>query len=862
MKKLFLGLVTILVSLSLFGCNSEPQVDFLKEAYDDLTIEGDLNNVVDDIELTTKINEVVIIWSSSNVDVISITGEVTRPSVDTTVLLTAELEYNNETKEKEFNLKVIAQTNDSVLVDSAYNQLTLETTYTEDIYLIDEIDDVTITWSSSNTSVVSNNGLVTRPSVDTNVLLTATLTYNEVVKTKEFTVTIKAEVITDGLTDQEVVNLAKTNLALNGDLDNVTSNISLPTTLDGVTITWATSNDNVISTEGIVSRLADDTTVLLTATLKLNDATATKEFSVIVIGDPNAESASDAQKVNEAAEMLDIEGDLDNVTEDLNLPLSYEEVNVTWKSNNEEVLSNTGVVVRPTVDTEVILTATLSLNAATETLRFYVTVLAVELSDQEKVDYVKNNLVIDMDLENVTSKIQLPYSVEGIDDVTVVWSSSNELVVDKYGNVSRQDVNVTLVLTATITLNDITTTKEYTVTVLELESISLEDAINSTVNTDVVVKDLIVMSLSKDGYYVTDNTNIIFVYTGSTPNVEVGDLGMLSGTRAVYYDLQQIKSASFTVKGTDTVTINPIELSIEEYYALENRNGYYKLEGTLVSTMILESNGIKVNFSQNQLSTDILHDFVGEDISINVFTHIFKSNEAYVYFNGTEEDITIKVLTDQEKVDRVLSELTLDEKVSADMTLITTSHDATITWSSNNEEVISNNGVVVRQDTETEVVLTATITLNDVTTTKDFTVTVLAKPSGDVQEVTFDFRIGQNMGTEYKTSTFNFFNDTIFALTSLTSTWGGVNGGVDGGIKFGSGSKNGSFTIESSEVVITKVVVTSKYYDSTSSLVVNGTPQTITSEFTEYTFDINSNTLTIGSDAKRIWVEQITIFYE
>lgn len=48
----------------------------------------------------------------------------------------------------------------------------------------------TITWSSSNTSVISNSGVVTRTSADTNVTMTATITYQGQTATKSFVLTV------------------------------------------------------------------------------------------------------------------------------------------------------------------------------------------------------------------------------------------------------------------------------------------------------------------------------------------------------------------------------------------------------------------------------------------------------------------------------------------------------------------------------------------------------------------------------------------------------------------------------------------------------------------------------------------------
>ncbi len=67
--------------------------------------------------------------------------------------------------------------------------------------------------------------------------------------------------------------------------------------------------------------------------------------------------------------------------------------------------------------------------------------------------------------------------------------------------------------------------------------------------------------------------------------------------------------------------------------------------------------------------------------------------------------------------------------VTQDVTLATASGDVTISWASNNASVISNSGVVVRpshEDDDATVVLTATLSYDGETLTKEFTLVVLA----------------------------------------------------------------------------------------------------------------------------------------
>jgi hypothetical protein len=157
---------------------------------------------------------------------------------------------------------------------------------------------VTIAWVSSDTSAIKDStggtlGTVTRPTYtagDKNVTLTATITSSEdtdVKDTKVFDVTVKAA----DMTDAEAVALAKKELTIDGDLNNVTANLTLKTSgAHGTTITWASSNTTAIKdstggTLGAVTRPnGADQRVTLTATITKNSSNVTKAFDVVVKG--------------------------------------------------------------------------------------------------------------------------------------------------------------------------------------------------------------------------------------------------------------------------------------------------------------------------------------------------------------------------------------------------------------------------------------------------------------------------------------------------------------------------------------------------------------------------------------------------
>ena len=96
-------------------------------------------------------------------------------------------------------------------LDEAVNNLSLEylSQIKEDINLpVDGLNNAEISWESSNTNVINNDGLVTRPLMgeeDEVVTLTATITLGELEDTKAFEMTVKADetVVEEGIYNQK-----------------------------------------------------------------------------------------------------------------------------------------------------------------------------------------------------------------------------------------------------------------------------------------------------------------------------------------------------------------------------------------------------------------------------------------------------------------------------------------------------------------------------------------------------------------------------------------------------------------------------------------------------------------------------------
>lgn len=130
--------------------------------------------------------------------------------------------------------------------------LDLPTTSTEDLALPAKAGGSVISWESSKPSVVSANGVVTRPAAKAGhatVTLTATATYAGYTATRDFAVTVPED-----LTDRQKVDNALKDIVIH-DEDAIRGNITLPAKgARDVTFTWQSSDPRVVTATGEVTR--------------------------------------------------------------------------------------------------------------------------------------------------------------------------------------------------------------------------------------------------------------------------------------------------------------------------------------------------------------------------------------------------------------------------------------------------------------------------------------------------------------------------------------------------------------------------------------------------------------------------------
>lgn len=191
---------------------------------------------------------------------------------------------------------------------------------------------------------------------------------------------VAQEYLSDSIAAVEVVAADKEALSIP---ESTMLDLELPNTGSSgfSTITWKSGNPKVISHDGTVTRPETDTNVTLTATIKAGNATDTREFTVTVL------KADPQEDLKLYAEQLTLNAGY--ISEDITLPVSSGEAKVDWSSSAPGVISQYGVVTRPNTNTEVTLTATLSLDDADDVeKKFNVIVLA---EGGNVVTYVSND---------------------------------------------------------------------------------------------------------------------------------------------------------------------------------------------------------------------------------------------------------------------------------------------------------------------------------------------------------------------------------------------------------------------------------------------------------------------------------------
>ncbi|WP_281613060.1 immunoglobulin-like domain-containing protein [Flammeovirga sp. SubArs3] len=468
-----------------------------------------------------------------------------------------------------------------------------------------------------------------------------------------------------------------------------------------------------------------------------------------------SEESTDEEMVAEAKENLVISfasgDDAMMVTQNVTLPVEGDnEVAVSWVSSNTSVISNDGVVVRQDVDIEVTLTATLSKNDVSDTKDFVLKVLGESAPAEPEVDNLIPNFKFTDDLgapsfdgwtKNTAEAPNTLDVIAGVDD-------HNIAVVDKQNSDGNWNALIIGLPWQNIDYSDQEDSVAFTLSA-KLKA-SNDDGAIFRFYFRYRTKDENGLQVNNDIYsdrYTLTSSEEVYTTSFKLPkdayqwNLSVQFGGSDSGAPAeILFSYPKLFVEEADQGPTDEEKLAEAVEALEVLFADGNDANNVSQNITLVNeglnnTTVTWDASAHANIT-NDGEVTITDDEVTADIVATVTLGDLSGQKSFTLTTAASSDDVI--------VERVAGKLEVEyaegdsqEAVTASVTL-TTSYDeyeeVQIEWESSNDAVITSTGVLTVPMEVTEVTLTATITLNETSTTKSFVLTVLNNEEELIQE--------------------------------------------------------------------------------------------------------------------------------
>lgn len=183
---------------------------------------------------------------------------------------------------KDLNDEVFAQQIDEAIAEAAFDFSDIRS----NIVLPNSIGaGITCEWESDNTDALTSTGVAARGTSDVSLKLTLTATKGEISRQKTYDAVVRAT-----LSDQEAAEHDLEMLTLKGNINNLRSDLLLPSASEeGSIISWKSSDESYITNSGRFMRVAPKGNgkqkVTLTAIATKGEGSATRDFEVYVAED-------------------------------------------------------------------------------------------------------------------------------------------------------------------------------------------------------------------------------------------------------------------------------------------------------------------------------------------------------------------------------------------------------------------------------------------------------------------------------------------------------------------------------------------------------------------------------------------------
>jgi len=720
---------------------------------------GDTSAVTENLTLPmTGANGSTITWRTTNPAVVQADGTVHRGLDTKSATLTATITNGSASDTKQFTVTVLGTETAEEKVESDKETLNLgDITAVRANLTLPETGakGTTITWETSDATVITENGVVTRGDADTTVTLTATIKYGDVTDTKVFTVTVLKKVVVSGLVDFDAAeNVAYGKIATPVDGRHYYANSSVAPdetnkfTTDGDLTTYhqAAGRTGVFYGTKVGSEFTIDLAKTYTieyadlfAQPIMNDGSTDRSnanIAIYVYGDGNKDTGTLVGKMTVSAEpttISDGKNEMEVYVYHIDFPANsnystlsfYADITYYWGWNEVYVKGDTSFAASVIDDKK-----------------------ALELGD----------------LNDVVENLTLPQT--GAKGSTITWTTTDASVIETDGTVHRAEHTKKAKLTATITKGDVSDTKEFYVTVLGAYNnhyvinsddfrdannlrykYVLKEATDSTVAVNEETQKL-VMTRSSDGelsmkkFFVTEHPDIPYSVIGDKVAVE-----QLMALR----DGLQGATAEIRNKNDELIATYGIKKEGADYVFFLNVGGnehsilYAYGDEIFTRVELITEDGassVKASVGTETGVTTVATLPLAASVHPSMTTVKYAANEGSngklildgikFMVEGTEHD-AIKVELDYENLS--VKDITTQnpELITDSLTLSPLSRwGNTLIYSSSDQSVVSDEGFVTRPTEDTAVTLSVTVRNGNISKTKEFNLIVKGADSDNL----------------------------------------------------------------------------------------------------------------------------------
>lgn len=333
MKKIF---ILIICLLFLSGCkieNKKSDSDILAELLDTITFPEEISENLH-LKSSFEYNNLTISaqWFSDDESIMSNNGEIFPTQNENYLTLTLILKLNETSLSKTFAITILPLDNSSI-AENILNKIIIPTNISNHITLDNFVKydnkNYKISWKSSNENYLTNRGKIIFDTIQREVMLSATINYDGDIYTKDF------QIIIDPFDTTIMTNYLKSlNIPT-----NISTSINLPTNTSlenhNFEIEWYSNNEEVLDKYGNINILTEDKNIVLTATMTIDNVKIIQNYDILV------EKTNETELVNLIEKRINLPSTISN---DIFLPTSIGNLNGTWLSDNEQIISSEGKI--------------------------------------------------------------------------------------------------------------------------------------------------------------------------------------------------------------------------------------------------------------------------------------------------------------------------------------------------------------------------------------------------------------------------------------------------------------------------------------------------------------------------------------